>query len=57
MSKRTFNLCTACIGGASTIASGFVTFFQPPYAAAIVTSVGIAATAAIEILTLFTKSE
>lgn len=57
MSKRTFNLCTACVGGVSTIASAVVTYAQPAYATAIVGAIGIAATAIIEILNLFTKSE
>ena len=57
MSKKTFNLCTACVGGVSTIASAVVTYVQPAYATAIVGAIGIAATAAIEILNLFTKSE
>lgn len=57
MSKKMFTLVSSCIGGASTIASAIVTYAQPEYATAIVASIGIAATAIIEICNLFTKSE
>lgn len=49
MSKKVYALTTAIIGGVSTIAVGLVTFFNPAYAAAINSGIGIAATAALEI--------
>jgi hypothetical protein len=57
MSKKTFTLVTALIGGCGTIASAIVTYLQPAWASAIVAGIGIAVTAVTEILTLFTKSD
>lgn len=57
MSKKTLNLITGVTGGASTIASAVVTFCGPAYATAIVAGIGIAATAVVEIATLFVADE
>lgn len=55
MSKRMFNLVVGITGGVAAIATAVITFFQPPYAAAIVGCVGIAETAVVECCSLFTK--
>lgn len=49
MSKKTFALVTAIVGGISTITVGVVTFINPNYATAINSGIGIAATATLEI--------
>jgi uncharacterized membrane protein HdeD (DUF308 family) len=49
MSKKVYNLVVAIVGGLSTIAIGFVTFFNPTFATAINASIGIGATAIVEI--------
>lgn len=49
MSKKVYNLVVAIVGGISTIAIGFVTFFNPTFATAINASIGIGATAIVEI--------
>lgn len=56
MQKKTFNLITGIIGGLSTVAIAVVTFFTPAHATAINTAIGIADTAAIEILSLFVEN-
>jgi len=53
MSKKVYNLIVGIIGGVSTIAIALVTFFNPAYAVAINAAIGIADTAAIEIVGLF----
>lgn len=55
MSRKTYNLIVGIIGGVSTIAVAFVTFFNPAYATAINASIGIGATAAVEIVGQFVK--
>lgn len=55
MSKKTFNLIVGVLGGVCAIASAFVTYFNPAYAVQIVAGIGIADTAAVEILSLFRK--
>lgn len=55
MTKKTFTLVSSIIGGCATIASAIVTFINPAYSAAIVASIGIASTAAIEICLQFEK--
>jgi len=57
MKKRTFNLIVGILGGLSTIAIALVTFFGPAYATAINAAIGIADTAAVEILSLFVVKE
>ena len=57
MSKKVYNLVVGVIGGLSTIAVAFVTFFNPAYATAINASIGIGATAVCEICAQFVKSE
>lgn len=57
MNKKVYNLVVAIIGGVSTIAVGVVTFINPAYAVAINASIGIAATAAVEICGNFVKVE
>lgn len=58
MKKKTFNLVVGIVNGSATIASAVVTFAVAlPLATAIVAGIGIAATAAIEICSLFAKSE
>lgn len=57
MSKKVYNLVVAIVGGVSTIAIGVVTFINPAYAVAINSSIGIGATAAIEICGQFVKAE
>jgi len=56
MSKKTFNLVTACIGGAETIACGIVTFCCEPTNASLINgAIIVAGTAAIEICSRFVK--
>ena len=55
MTKKTFTLVEAIIGGVATIASAVVTFIHPAHATAIVASIGIASTAAINIISQFVK--
>jgi len=57
MSKKTFTLVSTITGSVATIASAVVTYVQPAYATTIVAGIGIASTAVIEILNLFTKTE
>ena len=55
MSKKTFQLVSAIIGGVQAIAVAVVTYTSPSYAAAINSAIVIAGTAAIEICNLFVK--
>lgn len=55
MSKKTFQLVSAIIGGVQAIAVAVVTYTSPSYAAAINGAIVIAGTAAIEICNLFVK--
>lgn len=57
MKKKTFNLVAGVIGGVQTIAIAVITFVQPAYAVQINAAIGVAGTAAIEICSLFVKSE
>lgn len=57
MNKKTFNLIVGLVGGCSTIAVALVTFFEPAYAVAINTSIGIGATAITEIVAQFVKED
>jgi len=57
MNKKTFNLVAGVIGGVQTIAIAVVTFIQPAYAVQINASIGIVGTAAIEVCSLFVKTE
>ena len=55
MSKKTFTLVSAIVGGVATIASAVVTFINPAYSPAIVASIGIVATAAVDVCAQFVK--
>lgn len=55
MNKKTFTLISTLTGCAGTAASAIVTYMQPEMATAIVAGIGIAVTAAIEIMNLFVK--
>ena len=55
MSRKVYNLVVGVVGGLSTIAVAFVTFFNPAYATAINASIGIGATAIVEIAGQFVK--
>lgn len=57
MSKKTFTMVSSIVGGVSTIASAVVTYTEPAHAVAIVSAIGIASTATIEILNQFVKTE
>lgn len=57
MNKKTYNLVVGLVGGLSTIGIALVTFFDPTYATAINTSIGIGATAVVEIVSQFVKGE
>jgi hypothetical protein len=57
MKKRTYALIQGIVGGVATIAQAVVVFAAPPYAVAIVASIGIAATAINEICGLFVKND
>lgn len=57
MKKKTFNLVAGVIGGVQTIAIAVVTYVQPAYAVQINAAIGVAGTAAIEICSLFVKTE
>lgn len=56
MSKKVYNLVVGVIGGLSTIGIALVTFFNPAYATAINASIGIGATAIVEICGQFVKA-
>lgn len=56
MSKKVYNLVVGVIGGLSTIGVALVTFFNPAYATAINASIGIGATAIVEICGQFVKA-
>jgi len=55
MEDKTYNLVVAIIGGVATISQAIVTFVAPPFAPAIVGTIGIAEVASIEALGLFKK--
>lgn len=57
MSKKTFNLVVGITGGVAAIGAALVTFFNPPFCAAINASIVIVETAATEILSLFVKEK
>lgn len=57
MNKKTYNLVIGILGGVGTIAIALVTFFDPTYATAINTSIGIGTTAVVEICSQFVKAE
>lgn len=56
MSKKTYNLIVGIVGGLSTISVAVVTFINPAYATAINASIGIGATAVVEIVGQFVKA-
>ena len=56
MNKKVYNLVVGIIGGLSTIGVALVTFFNPAYATAINASIGIGATAIVEICSQFVKA-
>ena len=56
MSKKVYTLVVGVIGGLSTIGVALVTFFDPAYATAINASIGIGATAIVEIVSQFVKA-
>ena len=56
MSKKVYNLVVGVIGGLSTTGVALVTFFDPAYATAINASIGIGATAIVEIVSQFVKA-
>ena len=56
MSKKVYKLGVGIIGGLSTIGVALVTFFDPAYATAINASIGIGATAIVEIVSQFVKA-
>lgn len=55
MSKKTFKLISAIVGGVEAIAVALVTYFEPSGATAINASIVIAGTAIIEICSQFVK--
>lgn len=55
MSKKTFKLISALVGGAETIAVALVTYFEISGATAINASIIIAGTAIIEICSQFVQ--
>ena len=57
MSKKLFTLLSAVIGALGTIAVAVVTYINPPLAVAINTSIGIAVTAAVDIMAQFAKED
>lgn len=57
MSKKTFNLAVAIVGGIASIAGAIVAFIEPPFTSAIIAAIGVADTAIIEILNLFRKDD
>lgn len=57
MSKKSFNLITAIIGGVQAIGVAIVTYTEPAYATAINGAIVILGTAAVEVCNLFTKAE
>lgn len=57
MSKKTFNLITACIGGVQAVGVAIVTYTEPAWATAINGAIVIIGTAAVEVCNLFTKAE
>lgn len=57
MKKKTFNLVAGIIGGVQTVAIAIITYIQPAYAVQINAAIGVAGTAAIEVCSLFVKTE
>ena len=57
MSKKTFTLVSAIVGGVSTIASAIVTYINPTWAVAIVASIGIVNTSVVAVCNQFVKEE
>ena len=57
MSKKTYALITAIAGGVALIASGVVTFLNPPHATAINSVIDIVQTATLEACLLFVSEE
>ena len=57
MSKKTFQLVSAIVGGIQTIAVAVVTYTAPEYAAAINGAIVVVGTAVIEACAQFVKSE
>ena len=57
MSKKTFNLVTAIIGGVQAIGVAIVTYTEPAYTTAINGAIVILGTAAVEVCNLFTKAD
>lgn len=57
MSKRTFQLVTGIVGGATAIAIAVVSYIQPENMAAINSAISIAGTAVMEICSQFVESE
>lgn len=57
MTKKVYNLVVACVGAAATIASAVVTYVAPAGTTAIVASIGIVATAIIEVCNQFVKED
>ena len=57
MSKKTYALVTAIVGGVALIASGVVTFLNPPHATAVNSVIDIMQTATLESCLLFVAEE
>jgi hypothetical protein len=57
MSKKTFQLVSAIVGGVQAIAVAVVTYTSPEYATAINGSIVVIGTAVIEACAQFVKSE
>ena len=57
MTKKLYTLISTIVGAVATIACAIVTYVHPAQATAIVAAIGIAATAANEIMLQFVKEE
>lgn len=57
MSKKTFNLIAGITTGVAAIGAAVVTFFNPPYCAAINASITVVEGAVVTICSKFVKDE
>ena len=57
MSKKLFTLISTLVGCAATAASALVAYFQPHMYGAIITAIGIGATAVNDILVQFVEEK
>lgn len=57
MSKKTFTLVQSCVNAAATVAAAIVAYCQPAYTVAIISGIGVVATAINDVCAGFIKAE